>query len=198
MPENFNATITAEQLRKGDTLAAYGQVTQLDKKVKFVYVTCDNGSTKLELAAPITVVRERPTAEEKAQAELDGKLYFLDMSEQRATKELADCQRRVAEALATNDWNIAGRVQDLLIAKAVQALWARVRTVHLNYATSENLEPITRLEAYAITLERVREEVLEYSRWSSRSTSTWSNAVEDIELDAKSRFLRDAKWNVQL
>lgn len=203
MPERYTITIKASQVRKGDLVwinddAFHRRVTSVSSKVKWTTITSELSTKKLENDAIVEVTRERPTAEEAAQAELEGKLFFLDLTEQRAFKDLEDQKRRVTEALANGDWNIASRTQDLLEAKAVHELWARVRQSHLNHATAEQLEPITRLEAYALVLERVREELIDFSRWSSRSTSTWHNAVEDIELDAKSRFLRDAKWNVQL
>lgn len=199
MPEIFETDVRASQVRKGDLIDGQ-QVQQSSSKVKWTFITVSNDLPviKLENDAFVRVQRSRPTAEEAAQAELEGKLYFLDLAEQRAVKDYADAQRRVLEAVNANDWNVASRMQDLLQAKAVANIWLRVQQVHLNCATSEKLEPITRLEAHAKVLEKVREEVLEFSRWSSRSTSTWSNAVEDLELDAKSRFLRDAKWNLSV
>lgn len=204
MPEIFHTDVRADQLRAGKDLIIRTDnqlvgVTSRTSKAKWTEITLVTGTTmRVENGSAVRVQRERPTAEEAAQAELEGKLFFLDLTEQRAVKDLADAQRQLAKSVADNDWNVATRMQNLLEAKAVHEVWMRVQQAHLNSATREGLEPITRLEAYAYVVDKLREELIDFSRWSSRSTSTWHNAVEDIERDAKSRFLRDAKWNVQL
>lgn len=204
MPETYTTDVRANTVRPKldeivDTDNRRFAVVSRTSKTKWTEILIEDGRTmRVENDSFLRIVRERATAEEQEQAELKGKLHWLDTQERGAEAGLEKAKQRLIETVAGDSWNVASRMQDLLEAKAVHALWARVTQVHLNHITAVTLEPITRLEAHAIVLNRVRDEVLDFTRWSSRSTSTWSNAVEDLELDVKSRFLRDAKWHVEL
>jgi hypothetical protein len=55
-------------------------------------------------------------------------------------------------------------------------------------AENDDHAALTRWESYEYMVQKTRDELLEWSQFTSRSTSVMSNAVEDYEREAKARF----------
>lgn len=214
MPVTVTHTVRATDVRKGDvmTRADGGTVTEVDRKLKFVYLTTGTKIHRIPIDATVEVQRSEKTQEEKDADMRHYKLRMLDRAEVGAVEDLRAAQEKIAKDLAQGHPLGYSRLGDLLEAQANHAVWARVAHVsklHAEWAVefdaetstwtikdtytgrvdNDELPLLTRLEVLDKVRDAVRQELLEFASYTSRSTSVISNAVEDYEREAKARFV---------
>lgn len=212
MPEQFTTTVTTAQLKKGD-VTADGTVVNVDSKVKYATVYIDKlmRPVRTTVDAEWTVTRERPTAEEQETAKRAFMLRRLDMAERGVVEDLRAAQEKVIKELQADAQIGHWRLSDLLEAQARHAVWARVthvariqadRAVSFDESTGtwtvsetytdqhDGEQPVLdRLAVHAYVVDKVREELLQWTTFTSRSTAVLSNAIEDYEREAKAKFV---------
>lgn len=215
MPETYLDTVRAAQLKVGDSTRGIGggTVRRVDVKVKFVYV--DLGSSRplrLPVDQLVKVSRTRPTAEER---EADKRAYMmrmLDRAERSADENLKIAQDKVKADMDAGYQLSWSRLGELLAAQAAQQLWARVaqlsriqaeRAVDYDVesgtwsvrpdddvaAEQDGTPAMDRLAVLEYMKEKVRGELLDWSSFTSRSTSSASNLIEDYSREAKAKFV---------
>lgn len=210
MPVLETTNTCASNVRKGDLIReadANGLVTKVEPKQKFTYIHVDGEVRpyRIALDSPVTVERSVPTAAEKAARELEAKLQWLDMKERLAIKNLAEARTKIADTVtrgyAVDHWTM----ESLLEAQSSAALWARVAHVSQVRAWAlVDFDPTTerwsvdaladmpnRVEVMDYIKDKIKDELLHLSH-SSRSTSVTSNAVDDVDRQAKINFL--SRW----
>ncbi len=215
MPELVTLTVPATSLYAGDRIANVGTVESTNRKVKYVHVKLEGVTrpVQYEVDQQVTVRRSQPTEAEQAAQRLEYQLRALDRAEQAAQVDLAEAQEKMISDLQ-NVYKIDySRSGDLFMAQAVAALWARVTrtseigarhavdfdaeagTWSVRDAYDDGTPVFTRLDALEDVRKEVTTEVLEYASHTSRSTSVLSNAIENYEREAKSKFVtRRAYW----
>jgi hypothetical protein len=212
MPELVNLLVPVSSLAKGDT-TDWGTVDKIDRKVKWSYVTMvETGQTKrLESDAAVRVLRLQPTQAEKDAQLLDAKLQMVDRRERGVQEQLADVQAKAASELAKG-WHLGySRLDDLLQAQADAAVWDKITHVSQVQATravsfdsetgtwsvrddaevaaeNDGSPALTRLQVVEYIQDKVRTELVERARFTSRSTSLASNLLEDYEREAQAKF----------
>jgi hypothetical protein len=161
--------------------------------------------------ATFIVERIVKTAEEKAAELREAQLWSLDRAERGAEEDLQNIQEKLGNELLNGNVASYSRLDDLLSAQARYAVWSRVthvarvqalRAVSFDAesgtwsvrddaevsAENDDHAALTRWESYEYMVQKTRDELLEWSQFTSRSTSVMSNAVEDYEREAKARF----------
>lgn len=210
MPELTSITVQSADVKVGDSLlvgSAYRRVSAVDAKVKWIYVTVDGRKGPVEVARGTEVRVERMVRSE-AEKEAEKRatlLIWLDSKERGAASALASAQAKMAEKLVQGEMLSHWDLEAIAEAQGAARLWARVEMISRNVALrSVDFDPTTerwtvealadvagRLEIMDTVKEELREELINASH-ASRSTSVFSNAVEDVERDAKRAFL--SRW----
>jgi hypothetical protein len=227
MPELRTLPVSVTSIAKGDyvnTSTVEGNVLNVDRKQKFVYVTLDTlqsrGQKPLRLAieTSITVQRLVPTQAEKDAQMRDYRLQAIDRKEQGAAAALATAQAKFADTLAKGYQVSYSNLDDLLEAQANSEVWARVthvariqaeRAVAFDPETgtwslrddaevaveNDDRPALDRIAAYEYVKDLFRDQLLEYPRFTSRSTSQASNLIEDYQRQAQADFVsRHGYW----
>lgn len=191
-----------------------GEVAKIDRRIKRADVTLTSGEVikHLDLEGTLIVERLVKTQEEKDAEMRRYKLRMLDRAEVGAVEDLHQAQEKIAKDLAQGHPLGYSRLGDLLEAQANHAVWARVAHVsklHAEWSVefdseteswtikdtytgrvdNDELPLLTRLEVLDKVRDAVRQELLEFASYTSRSTSVISNAVEDYEREAKAKFV---------
>lgn len=194
MPENITTTVSAHMVRKGDIFDG-AAVTDTDSKTKFTYITLDTAPrVRIEMDALIEVTRPQATKAENDAALVITKLHLVDGYEASDRKDLAAARgkeiARLQVGTPTSHWDFG----DLPYLETKVQMWDAVAHVHLMRCDAADA-PVTRLEAIAYHVGKIKDEVMNV-RLLSRSFSATSNFMEDIALQAKIDWVgrTDAGW----
>ena len=171
-------------------------VSEVDMKVKWVYFTFSDGTkAEMRLNDPVTVYRFEKTEEEKKADTLD---YVLRNLRERLSKGLRDrasdlvltaLERKQEKGYDLFTWS---SLPDMLRAEADQRLFRQIdhaRATMVERGVSEDdalIAAFYRLDEYAAR--RYMQDPL------SRSTSTLSNLLEDLDTYALVDLKRDLQW----
>jgi hypothetical protein len=218
MPQDVTKEIRATEIRRGDRLVAIdgapvvdlGEVTDVSRKVTYAYITreAEHKQRRIYLNVPVTVIRTEPTDDEKQVQEREWKRdtlvaelrKMLDATPLRAIGEVVD-KARAREGEDAYDVLTSYVLADLLKTQALhrQALRIRARLTrdgeHVDVEDASVDELVT---AYAMWYY----ETVNRAGWqgprvdpTSRSTSTLSNLLEDLEVWAAQEITYRIMWS---
>lgn len=216
MPQLVAHTVNASQVSKGDLIReadANGPVTKIDKKQKFayIYVGDDTRPFRIAMDSPVRIERSEATEAEKEETLRQYRLHALDRAERSAVEDLKIAQDKLRGDMDKGYKIDYSRLDDLLRAQAQHEVWSRVthlakiqaeRAVAFGHesgtwmvrsdaevaAEQDGTPPMDRLAVAEYMVTKITEELLQWTQFTSRSTSVMSNAVEDYSREAKARF----------
>jgi hypothetical protein len=216
MPELRTIPVAASQVKQGDIIQVGlfdATVTEVNVKTVYTYIKTDKSErpSRVESVSTVNVARSFKTDAEKAAELREAQLWSLDRAERGAEEDLQNIQEKLGNELLNGNVASYSRLDDLLSAQARYAVWSRVthvarvqalRAVSFDAesgtwsvrddaevsAENDDHAALTRWESYEYMVQKTRDELLEWSQFTSRSTSVMSNAVEDYEREAKARF----------
>lgn len=212
MPELVTLTVPTTSLAKGD-ITTDGIVENVDRKVKWAIVQFTGGrKSRVEVDAEWTISRSQPTQAEKDAQLREYRLHALDRKEQDAARRVVDVAARLASELGQGYQLGYSRLDDLLEAQAEAQVWGRVthvarvqaeRAVSFDSETgwwslrdaaevaaeNDKHPAFDRIEAYEYVKNLVRDQLVEYTSYASRSTSQASNLIDDYLRQAQAKFV---------
>jgi ethanolamine ammonia-lyase large subunit len=185
--ENHHTVIAASQLRKGDA-TKHGIVARVENKRTKTHVTFEDATTRpFEQNENVPVDRAVETeASQEAQ-----RAWYVERRSEEYLLGLAPAAQTARAELAASLTN-SSRVNSDLVASAVFAGYLDERTRAAADRAAEG--KFTWTEAARLISEQFRDELVDdrSSQWSGGFS--YRNAEEQMQREAKQRFVRDVKW----
>lgn len=209
MPQTVRKERKVRTLKSGDKVVVINAVGDVlivetaDHKVKWSTVVYTDGSkVRVEGDEMVIVESEEPTAEERAEERKEARIWGIERSITQAADSLAEAREKMIAEIDspyTSHW----AYEAFIAAKEADILWRRVAHVwelaqqpeHKDRAIEQGEKPFeTIIDAYDYVKRDVMKKVLEYFDPTSRSTSTVSNVIEDVQRGVQLKFARDDRW----
>lgn len=203
MSYQADVKILATQLRVGDRILVsdagheYATVTSVQVKTKYVYVKFEDADMdgRWSINEYVTITREQLTALEERTLNRTDAVRQIRRLIERASELLDEARSDMHDAMAYGpDWHWH-RYEEFIRAQTIASLWNEVTEM---LAATKLRGGDHELDLYGCTevvIQKVTYELLQF-RFTSRSTSTMNNTVNDIVMAAKTRWVRDLEYIV--
>lgn len=202
MPYLSHDKVRAAHVRPGDELnigdnsiLEFLQVTEVDVKTKWVYITAGDSELtyKFKLDKVVTIVRERPTALEDQRAIRADGIRRIRRYVAEAPSVLEDARKQVKEALEYNsDWHWH-HYQDFITAQTMAELWKQVEKIERDSKAGPGEVEYDLYDATKRVMAKVTRELIQTNA-NTHSSSVMSNAVNAVVMSAKARWFRDLEF----
>lgn len=209
MPITVTREVKLRQVKAGDEIKfdttpedVWEIVESNDPKQKWTIIVTDLGKHRREVDETVKIKREEATPEEIAETRKQARIWGIERSITQAAETLATAREKMIaelDAPYTSHW----AYESFIAAKESNALWQRVAHVwelaqqpeHAARAIEQGEKPFeTIIDAYDYIKREIMRKVLEFFDPTSRSTSTVSNVIEDIQRGVQLKFARDDRY----
>lgn len=205
MPTLTTLDVKAVDLRHDDVIVCdgdrtFGPVVGIGTKTKYVYLTAQDGHVaRRALDATVTVQRKVDTEEEKAAQAREHAIRRLTQQMTTVLDRHAELTEATAKELVEHGldhWDI----EKLVAGQAEYRIWSEVKAnLALIARRTQEAQKAGEVYEYAhVTIYDVAHDLVEEFtdrllsvNPTSRSTSTMSNAVDDVTFAVKAKFVRD-------
>ncbi len=212
MPHDVKKEITVTELRNGDRFTDTGTpVTNVTRKQKWAIIELNGERTvRMQLDAPVTVLRTEATLEEKAERMRE---YMIEKLRNNLRNALAQNPAALLNKILAGTPPTDGalftwsNLPDVLRAQAMYKIALVIthcaRLVDDRRGTPANVndpddvacvDPEVLLEAYALWYYEVERNARRPRDPLSCSTSTVENLLEDVDAWAKAEFVNRLAW----